>query len=85
MAAFLLESEPAKFLKLLKRLRGGEEQAAALEESYKATLEELEQRLARLSASVQNGPDPVGHRSNGRIGLVSQNGTSWHLPNWAVE
>jgi len=47
MAAFLLESEPARFLKLLKRLRSGEEPVGALEETYKATTEELEQRCAK--------------------------------------
>jgi hypothetical protein len=29
--------------------------------------------------------DPVGHWRNGPIGLVSQTGTSWHLPNCTVE
>jgi len=46
-AAFLLESEPARFLKLLKRLRRGEEQAAALEETYLAPLDELQDRCAK--------------------------------------
>jgi hypothetical protein len=49
-AAFLLESEPAKFLKLLKRLRAGEEQTAALEETYKGTLDELQERCAKWLA-----------------------------------
>src|SRR5258708_4788084 len=31
-----------------------------------------------------NPPPPVGHASKGPAGLVSQTGTSWHLPNWAV-
>src|SRR3954467_9632596 len=30
-------------------------------------------------------PPPVGQASNGPIGLVCQTGTSWHLPNCAVE
>ena len=30
-------------------------------------------------------PPPVGHESKGPAGLVCQTGTSWHLPNWAVE
>jgi hypothetical protein len=46
-AAFLIESEPAKFLKLLKRLRDGEEQIAALEEAYKATLDDVQERCAK--------------------------------------
>lgn len=46
-AAFLLESEQAKFLKLLKRLRDREDQTAALEEAYKATLDELQDRCAK--------------------------------------
>jgi hypothetical protein len=46
-AAFLLESEPAKFLKLLKRLRDREDQAAALEETYKANLDDLQDRCAK--------------------------------------
>ena len=29
-------------------------------------------------------PLPVGQRSNGPAGEVSQTGTSWHLPNCAV-
>src|SRR6187455_1252462 len=32
-----------------------------------------------------NPPPPDGHASNGPIGLVCQTGTSWHLPNCAVE
>jgi hypothetical protein len=47
MVAFLLETEPAKFLDLTKRLKGGENEVPALEGAYRATLEELEQRLAR--------------------------------------
>ena len=47
MAAYLLESAPAKFLELLKRLRGGEHEDSALEEAYRMTLEELEQRYGR--------------------------------------
>src|SRR6476619_222531 len=30
-------------------------------------------------------PPPLGHASNGPIGLDCQTGTSWHLPNCAVE
>src|SRR6266850_4759047 len=32
-----------------------------------------------------SNPDPVGQWSNGPIGVVSNTGTSWHLPNCAVE
>src|SRR6187200_2363238 len=32
-----------------------------------------------------NPPPPVGQASKGPIGLVCQTGTSWHLPNCAVE
>src|SRR5262245_9893879 len=46
-AAFLLESESAKFVKLLKRLRDREEQAVVLEETYKGTLDELQERCAK--------------------------------------
>jgi hypothetical protein len=49
-AAFLLESEPAKFLKLLKRLRDREDPAAALEETYKGTLDDLQDRCAKWLA-----------------------------------
>jgi hypothetical protein len=48
--AFLLESEPAKFLRLLKQLRAGDEPTAALEETYKATLDELQDRCAKWLA-----------------------------------
>jgi hypothetical protein len=47
MAGFLLESEPAKFLDLLKRLKGGDQEVAALEDAYRVTLDELEQRWVR--------------------------------------
>jgi hypothetical protein len=45
--AFLIESEPAKFLRLVARLRGGEEAIAALEAAYGVVLDELEQRFSR--------------------------------------
>lgn len=47
MAGFLFESEPAKFLDLLKRLKEGAQEVAALEETYRGKLEELEQRWVR--------------------------------------
>jgi hypothetical protein len=50
-AAFLLDSEPARFLKLLRRLRGGEPETAALEETYRGTLEEIDQRFAKWLAA----------------------------------
>ncbi|HMC11026.1 MAG TPA: hypothetical protein VKH44_07035 [Pirellulaceae bacterium] len=46
-AAFLLESEPAKFLDLAKRLKSGDQQVAALEDAYRTQLDELEQRCTR--------------------------------------
>jgi hypothetical protein len=49
-AAFLLESEPTKFLKLLKRLRDREDQTTALEETYKGTLDELQERCVKWLA-----------------------------------
>jgi hypothetical protein len=47
MAAFLFESEPAKFLGYLRRLRSGEQELTALEEAYGLPLDEIEQRWAR--------------------------------------
>lgn len=47
MAAFLLESEPAKFLDYLRRLGAGELQAEALESALKCGLAELEDRWVR--------------------------------------
>jgi hypothetical protein len=47
MAAFLFESEPAKFLGYLKRLRGDEQELTALEEAYGASPDEVEQRWGR--------------------------------------
>ena len=47
MAGFLLESDPTKFLDLLKRLKTGDQQVAALEDSYRVNLDELEQRWVR--------------------------------------
>jgi hypothetical protein len=45
--------------------------------------------LVRLAADeaveVLEAAAGVGQRSNGPIGLVSQTGTSWHLPNWRSE
>jgi hypothetical protein len=42
MVAFLLESQPAKFLAFAKRLRSGTATAAALEESYGETMTDLQ-------------------------------------------
>ena len=53
MVAFLLESAPAKFLDFLKRLKIGEQKEGALEEAYRAPLEELEQRHTRWITSRQ--------------------------------
>ena len=47
MAGFLLESEPAKFLDLLKRLKAGDQEVAALEDAFCVKLDELEQRWVR--------------------------------------
>jgi hypothetical protein len=51
MAAFLFESEPAKFLSYLKRLRNGEEPVEAMEGAYNASLSDIEERWARWVAS----------------------------------
>jgi hypothetical protein len=51
MVAFLFESEPAKFLAYLKRLRAGEQQSAALEEAYGSPLDEIEQRWSRWAVA----------------------------------
>ena len=50
MAAFLFESEPAKFVGYLRRLRSGEQELTALEEAYGFPLDEIEQRWARWVA-----------------------------------
>jgi hypothetical protein len=47
MAGFLLESEPVKFLDLLKRLKAGDQEVAALEDAYRVKVDELEQRWVR--------------------------------------
>jgi hypothetical protein len=47
MVAFLVETEPAKFLDLLRRLKSGDNEAAALEGAYRAKREELEERFSR--------------------------------------
>jgi hypothetical protein len=47
MAAFLFETQPPKFLDLIRRLRRGEQEVAAVEESYGAKLDELDTRFAR--------------------------------------
>jgi hypothetical protein len=47
MVAFLLESEPAKFLDLLRLLAGGETDVSALESAYRASLIELGERFDR--------------------------------------
>ena len=46
-AAFLLESDSAKFLKLIKRLRGGQSAVEAIEETYRATLTEIQDRCTK--------------------------------------
>jgi hypothetical protein len=47
MAGFLLESEPAKFLDLARRLASGEKDAAAIESAYRAPLDDLAERWSR--------------------------------------
>ena len=47
MVAFLLETEPAKFLDLARRLKSGDEEVEALEDAYRVKLDELEQRFTR--------------------------------------
>jgi len=47
MVAFLLETEPAKFLDLTRRLKGGDDTVAALEDVYRVKLDDLEQRCTR--------------------------------------
>jgi hypothetical protein len=47
MAAFLFESQPAKFLDLIGRLKRGEQEVAAVEEAYGAKLEEIDARFSR--------------------------------------
>jgi hypothetical protein len=47
MVAFLLETEPAKFLDMIQRLKSGIDQVAAMEDAYRAKLDELEQRWTR--------------------------------------
>jgi hypothetical protein len=47
MAAFLLESEPAKFHALIRRLTNGESDVAALENAYRVSLDDLAQQWAR--------------------------------------
>jgi hypothetical protein len=45
--AFLLETEPEKFLALLRNLAAGEADVTALQSAYKSSLEELGQRCER--------------------------------------
>jgi len=47
MAAFLFESQPAKFIDLIRRLKRGEKEVAALEEAYGAKLDEIDSRFSR--------------------------------------
>lgn len=47
MAAFLIETEPARFINFVQRLRRGEDEGAALEDAYRASPDELDQRFAR--------------------------------------
>jgi hypothetical protein len=42
-------------------------------------------RDGMIEGVLGSDPVPVGHASNGPTGLVSHTGTSWHLPNCAVE
>jgi len=47
MAAFLLESDPPRFLDLARRLKNGDDTLPALEDAYRARLDDLEQRCTR--------------------------------------
>jgi len=47
MAAFLVESEPPRFLDLMRRLKAGDNFTPALESAYRATTDELDQRCTR--------------------------------------
>jgi hypothetical protein len=47
MAAFLLESEPLRFLDLIRRLKAGDNLTPALESAYRATTDELDQNCTR--------------------------------------
>jgi len=47
MAAFLLESEPARFLDYVRRLKTGADEGAALEDAYRARPDDLDQRFTR--------------------------------------
>jgi hypothetical protein len=51
MAAFLFESEPAKFLGYLRRMRSGEEPVEAMEEAYGSSVTDIEERWARWIAA----------------------------------
>jgi hypothetical protein len=47
MAAFLLESEPARFLDFVRRLAGGEKDTDAVASAYHASLDDLAERWSR--------------------------------------
>jgi hypothetical protein len=47
MVAFLLGTQPAKFLDLVARIKNGDDQVSALEEAYHAKLDDLEQQWLR--------------------------------------
>ena len=47
MAAFLVESEPGKFLDYTRRLAAGDDRLTALEQAYRATREELDERCGK--------------------------------------
>jgi hypothetical protein len=47
IATYLLEAEPVKFLDMVRRLKSGDQGIAALEDAYRVTLDELEQRFTR--------------------------------------
>jgi len=49
MVAFLLETEPAKFLDVVRRLKSGDDEVAALEDAYRAKRDDLEQPLQSLA------------------------------------
>jgi hypothetical protein len=47
MAAYLLETEPRRFLDLLKRLRAGDDPVPALESAYRTALDDLDEACTR--------------------------------------
>ena len=61
MVAFLLETEPAKFLDLARRLKSGNEEVEALEDAYRVKLDELEQRFTRWRLARRSSMVPIAH------------------------